>query len=216
VKDYSAQLDKQELVRGELLDEQSMLIKCRQKPFSVYLQWTEGDVGREVIYIDGKNQGKMVAHDGGWKIRIPAFNLSPDGILAMRDARYPVTDAGFAFLIDRMLEVHATDLLTSNFSSCQLDSNQEFDGRPGLTFTTLYKSIADSPIYRKSLTFIDREWNIPLHSEHFEWPAKDTHSTEAELDHDTLIERYSFRDISINPDFSDGVFDRSNQDYHFR
>jgi len=35
--DYTARIDKQEVVGGNLLDEQTILIKCRHHPFSVYL-----------------------------------------------------------------------------------------------------------------------------------------------------------------------------------
>jgi hypothetical protein len=167
IDSYCATLSKQEVVDGELLDEQKIELKCRQKPFSVYLNWLTVDPGREVIYIEGQNDGKLIAHDGGWKARIPAFTLDPECRLAMRDARYPVTTAGLANLTKTMLDIHREDVQRDNVASCIAEENLAFDGRNCIVFTTHYKSAGSSPTYRKSITCIDEEWNLPVYSRHF-------------------------------------------------
>ena len=193
-----------------------MSIKCRHQPFSVYLLWLTGDTGREVLYVDGGHDGKMIAHDGGWKARLPAFTMATDGYLAMRDARYPVTVAGLEGLIDMMRAVHLEDLARSNFDSCDLEPQGEFAGRPCFVFTTKYKSAVDSPTYRKSVTCIDHEWNVPLHSRHFEWRTSGPVLPEAQLDEATLVESYSFTELAFCRTLSDRDFDRANPEYHFR
>ena len=214
---YTATLSKQEMVGNELLDEHVMQLKCRQKPFSVYLVWTTGDTGREVIFVEGENDGKMIAHDGGWKARLPAFNLDPNCRLAMRDSRYPVTSAGFAALTTLMLDVHREDLAKNvGLASCRAEENQTFGGRPCTVFTTEYSSQASSPTYRKSITYIDNEWSLPVHSMHFEWPAAGQNSDKANLDDSTLIESYSFTNVDLACQLSDRDFDRSNSEYRFR
>jgi hypothetical protein len=214
---YTATLAKQEMVGTELLDEQTMQLKCRQKPFSVYLVWTAGDTGREVIYVEGENDGKMIAHDGGWKARLPAFNLDPNCRLAMRDARYPVTNAGFAALTTMMLELHREDVAkNSGLASCRAEEDQTFDGRPCTVFTTEYSSQASSPTYRKSITYIDNEWKLPVHSKHFEWPATGKNGDNANPDDSTLIESYSFTDVDLECPLSESDFDRDNSEYRFR
>ena len=216
IQDYTAIIDKQEVVRDELLDQQSILIKCRRHPLSVYLQWTIGDVGREAIYVDGANEGKMIAHDGGWKAKIPAFHIAPDCKLAMRDARYPITNAGLLFLIEEMLEVHESDLKSSNFEICEFSDDVQFDGRPCRQFVTEYKSRVTSPIYRKSITVIDQEWNVPLMTEHFGWPNSEASTITSAVDDATILERYAFRDLSFNQHLSDVDFDYQNKGYNFR
>lgn len=215
VPTYTAKLSKQEVVKGELLDEQTISLKCRHSPFSVYLTWLSGDVGREVIYVEGANDGKLTAHDGGWKSRLPAFSLSPDSWLAMRDARYPVTAAGVLALIDIMDGIHADDLARSKVASCELTVDH-FDGRPCHTFTTLYKNREVSPIYRKSVTMIDQEWNVPLSSRHFEWPKAEGTVPENQLDEATLIESYAFTELAFDAPLADRDFDTSNPEYQFR
>ncbi len=216
VAGYTAVLRKQEMVGNELLPEQEIEFKCRHQPFSVYLHWVTGDKGREVIYIEGQNNGKMIAHDGGWKARLPAFLLDPECRLAMRDTRCPVSTAGVLYLTQTMLGIHQDDLAKSNVATCQIATDQSFDGRACTVFTTTYKSPAGSPDYRKSITYIDDEWNIPVYSQHFEWPAADTDAKDADLDDATLIESYSFSEIQMNAPLTDTDFDRSNPEYRFR
>ena len=42
-------------------------VKVRHEPFSIYLKWLSGEVGREVLYVDGANDGEMFVRSGGWK-----------------------------------------------------------------------------------------------------------------------------------------------------
>jgi len=214
---YTATAKKREFVDGNLLDPQTVHIKCRVKPFSVYLNWLDGDAGREAIFVEGQNDGKAIAHDGGWKAKIPALSLDPNCALAMLDTRYPVTKAGIIGLAQTMLEVHRDDLQRSNIATCICDTNQNFEGRPCLEYTTTYKSQTDSPVYRKSVTCIDQEWKIPVHSRHFEWPHNENeHQSEANLDENTLIEEYSFTEVTIGCPISESDFNPKNPEYRFR
>lgn len=216
ISSYSAKLRKQEVVAGELLDEQTMQLKLRHQPFSVYLLWETGDTGREVLYVDGQNEGRLIAHDGGWKARLPAFSLHPESRLAMLDARYPVTDAGMLNLARTMLEVHQLDLAVSNYASCEVNDQQSFDGRRCVVFTLTYKPGTRDHDYRKSITYIDYEWNVPVYSQHFAWPAAGQQVADQELDSATLVESYSFADVKLPYPLSDQDFDRANSEYHFR
>ena len=133
----------------------------------------------------------------------------------MKDARCPVTTAGLLGLTDAMIAIHQHDLNRSDFESCEIDANRQFDGRRCAMFTTKYKSAKDSPVYRKSITLIDHEWNLPVNTRHFEWCAKEKTMSDAELDRETLIESYSFADIKLKCNLTDYDFDRTNKQYHF-
>lgn len=214
---YTAKARKQEFVDGKLLEPQVVLLKCRAKPFSVYGYWVEGDVGREVIFVEGENNNKLIGHDGGWKSKIPALVLDPNCRLAMLDTRYPVTKGGIAGLAETMLQVHLEDLQRGNVASCTCDLDEHFEGRPCVKYTTVYKSQTDSPVYRKSVTFLDQEWKIPIHSTHFEWPQNDNdYKSEAELDENTLIEEYTFSNIDMGCSLSENDFNPKNPEYNFR
>ena len=203
-------------MNGELLDEHVIALKYRREPYSVYLHWLAGDEGREVLYVEGANNGKLLGHDGGWKARLPAFWLSPDSSLAMRDTRYPVTMAGVQGLLDLMLDIHEEDRNTIARNSCQQsESSADQGGRVCSVFTTLYPSAEISPTYRKSITWIDQEWNVPIKSVHYEWP-RGSIASESELEESTMIESYEFSKLDFHATLTDGDFDRQNPEYRFR
>jgi hypothetical protein len=212
IPDYTAQFVKQELVSGELLDEQSIYLKCRHRPFSVYLKWETGDEGREVLYLDGAHDGDMIVHGGGWKARLPSLSISPTSSLAMKESRYPITNVGLLELVKTMLQVHAGDLANNTIARCEALAGQEFDGRPCDGFLVEYRDAATSPIYRKSIVLIDKE----VYTRNFGWPDARTQATGDALDEATLIEYYTYADLRFRQQLAEADFDRGNEDYRFR
>ncbi len=77
--DYTCTFYKQERIGSELGDGQSIELKMRHKPFSVYMKWLSGDKGREVLYVDGVDDNRMTVHPGGWKARIHAGHQARPG-----------------------------------------------------------------------------------------------------------------------------------------
>ena len=96
--DYTATLVKRERIDGVLGVHEYIYIKVRNAkpatPFSAYMYFLKPAIakGREVIYVDGENQNKMCAHEGGTGLKpaIPDLWLDPAGFLAMKGKRYPV------------------------------------------------------------------------------------------------------------------------------
>jgi hypothetical protein len=213
--DYTAQFTKQELVNDELLEEQTIYLKCRHEPFSVYLRWLTGDAGREVLYVDGQHDGQMIVHAGGWKARLPALTISPDSSLAMAESRYPVTKAGLLGIVDQVLAVHADDLKQQSFAKCEQLADQEFDGRMCGTYVVEYKDATASPTYRKSIVLIDNEWHVPLYVRNFGWPIAGQ-AIDGDLDEATLIEFYTFSEVQFRGQLAAVDFDRTNEEYRFR
>jgi len=212
--DYTAQFMKQELVSEELTDEQDIFLKVRHQPLSLYLKWLSGERGREVLYVDGQNDGEMLVRSGGWKARLPTMSISPDGTLAMREARYPVTKVGLLELARMVMNFHQQDLETTNYTRCDQLEDQEFDGRACSCFYIEYKDAVSSPNYRKSLTLIDKEWSIPVYIKNYGWPTPDMGVVAGEaLDEATLIEYYRYSEIRFGLQLADKDFDRENEEY---
>ena len=97
VIDYTAILIKRERTKSGLGDYEYMAAKIRNRkmegdqiktPLSVYLKFLKPKniEGREVLWIEGQNNNKLRAHEGGI-IPIPAVWLDPDGALADRVER---------------------------------------------------------------------------------------------------------------------------------
>lgn len=215
--DYTAQFTKQELVNEELTDEQSIHMKVRHAPFSVYLKWLTGERGREVLYVDGCNDGEMLVRSGGWKGRLGTLSIDPHGSLAMREARHPVTKAGILELALMMQDFHKRDLEQHNYVRCEQLADQEFDGRNCSCFLIEYKDAAGSPTYRKSISLIDKEWSIPLYIKNYGWPLPDQENKVADaLDDATLIEFYSFAEVRFRQQLANNDFDRNNEEYRLQ
>ncbi len=214
--DYTAQFVKQELINGELLDEQEMEMKVRHAPFSVYLKWNTGEVGREVLYVDGANGGRMTAHGGGWKARLPAVSLEPTSSLAMAESRHPINKAGLYQLSKMMLDVHKSDLQTKRIARCEKLADQTFDGRVCHVFLVEYKDPQLSEQYRKSISMIDKEWSIPIYVRNFGWLKSNVPEDPEEHDAASLVEFYSYSNVRFGTNLAALDFDHTNEEYRFK
>jgi uncharacterized protein DUF1571 len=98
VTSYTAVFHKQQRVAGELLPEETILLKFK-KPSSLYMKWIkEPYAGSELIYVEGWNQNRVRAHRGGL-LGFITRNLDPRDPKLMKDNLRPVTDIGIGFLI---------------------------------------------------------------------------------------------------------------------
>ena len=116
VSDYTALLVKRERIGDSLGVHEFMYVKVRNRkiangqtaqPLSVYLNFLKPSSvkGREVIYVENQNDGNIVAHEGGFKGKfLPTVSIPPDGMLAMRGQRYPMTEIGVENLIVKLIE----------------------------------------------------------------------------------------------------------------
>ena len=113
VRDYSAILVSHERVHGKLYDEEYARIKVRQRPFSVYAGFLRpaSIKGREAIYVEGRNEGRMLAHLTGFQRMMGLVSLRPAVPLAMYGHRYPITEIGLLNLVRRLLEIAERDIL---------------------------------------------------------------------------------------------------------
>ncbi len=216
--EYRAVFMKQECISGSLTDMQEIQIKVKQEPFSVYMQWTKCMEGREVLYVDGQNENKMLVHLEGVQGRITGtLKLDPEGMLAMRESRHPIMEVGLKNLVLQVLDYRKKEAEKSLGSNCYCLDNQVEYGRKCILFVTEYTTPEVSKDYRKSMVYIDRETYLPVTVRNFGWgSSSDSELTAAELDKQTLLESYSY----INPTFEAPMvaadFDPDNSVYNFK
>jgi hypothetical protein len=216
--DYIATFFKRERVDGVLGDGQIVNIKVRHEPFSVYMKWVVGDRGREVLYVDGKNDGKLLVKKGGFAGRIlGALKLDPNGSLAMKESRHPVTKAGLLNLVGELL-IHRRKevLLDDSLFHCVMLDNQEVNNRSCYGFVLEFDNRTVSQLYRKSVMYLDKELLIPLHLQNYTWPEHEGETDAQKLDAETIIEHYTFSNIKLNLNLADLDFDRTNENYSLR
>ncbi len=210
VHDYTATVIKQERIAGQLGPEEVTFVKIRSRPFSVYMKFLEPPNlrGQEVIYVDGANDGKIVAHAGsGVQALVGTVRIPPQGPLAMLGQRYPITELGIENLTRRLIEVGRHDEHYGETYVWRNDDAKVGD-RPCLSFTVMHPVKRTGFIFHIARIFVDKELMVPLHYEAYDWPEKPG-------DPPQLLERYTYARLTLNPGLTDADFDPNNPEYNF-
>ena len=103
VKDYSCRLVKRERLEGELSPNHVIDLKVRNDPFSVSMVWQEPKdlQGQEVVYVAGKNDGKMLVKPGGVLGSVGFLALPIDDPRTRKTSKHKITEAGIGNLIEK-------------------------------------------------------------------------------------------------------------------
>ncbi|MFO0946434.1 MAG: DUF1571 domain-containing protein [Planctomycetota bacterium] len=99
---FTCRLTRRERVNGKLMPRELMVMSFRLEPRSVYYKWLdETNAGRELVYVDGQNDGKIITLGGRGDFLMTGkrVKVDPTGILARNNGRYPITESG----MDRMM-----------------------------------------------------------------------------------------------------------------
>lgn len=210
LEDYSCTLVKRERVDGELMEHEYMYVKVRHEPFSIYTYFLKPSKkkGREAIYVDGQNDGKLWAHTTGFGAKaIGTISLLPTSSIAMRDNRYPITELGLRRLTERLIEVGEQD---SQYGECEvkLIDNAKVNKRDCTCIQVLHPVPRKNFLFHMARIYVDNELNLPTRYEAYDWP-------EEEGGEPVLYEEYTYLDLKINNGFTDEDFDTKNADYAF-
>ena len=199
---YQCVLEIQEVVNGRLRDLETVDMKLREMPFSVYMRWRSNS--QEAIYADGANNNKMLVHPSGALAAIRrVWKMAPESRLALQSARYTITDIGLLNLSQKVHDFYKS--LPDAHSEIQCGSSSDTRrGAEVTTFTVAFPSADLSPNYSKCLYCFDAETGYLIHVENYDWSGQ-VHP----------VEYYSYYVISaLNaPDAS--VFDHTSAEYGF-
>lgn len=108
---YSCRVTRRERVGKKVGSEETMLMHFRLHPRSVYYKWLdEANTGRECIYVENMNNGKISMLGGRGDMfftgkRMPL--VDPDGILARSKSRYSIRESGLDNMVRRLERIVA-------------------------------------------------------------------------------------------------------------
>ena len=206
VEDYTALLSKREYVNGAIVS-QTMAMKFREEPFSVYFKFGGEHAGREVLYVDGQNRNMLLAHEGsGIKSLVGTVSLSPQSPDVLKENRHTITDAGLRnllrFMIDRWEE-------ESRYGECEVKyyPNAKLNDAECLVIECKHPKPRRQFKFHISRLFIDRETNLPARVENYAFPRQGGKPL--------LLEEYTYSDVKTNVGLKDIDFDRNNPRYAF-
>jgi len=217
VHSYTATFTKAERLDDGEIEDQVTSLKVRQKPYSVYMKWATGDKGRELIYVDGANDGNMLVKLGGLKGRfLPTLRLDPFGSRAMAECRHPVTTAGIAQAAQELLRYRRKDLTQTEGVDCRMLEDQPFDGRSCYCYMVQYKDPKYCAEYRRSIVYIENKNMLPVQICNYQWVENaDTMSPE-ELADASICEDYRYTNIKMGLQLADADFDKNHESYGFK
>jgi hypothetical protein len=209
VADYTATLVKRERVDGELGDYEYWFIKVRHEPFSVYMKCLKpvAGAGREAIYVAGSNDGKLLAHDPMF-VALGTLSLKPDGLIAMRGQRYPITELGLQALLRSLVERGEREKMEGTKIHVSLFSNAKVNGRPTNLLQLVRTKRSPTDDFYRVRVYIDAELQLPIRYEAHDWP-----SSPGEMP--PVIEEYTYVNLRLNQGLGDADFAMDNAEYGF-
>jgi hypothetical protein len=217
VRDYTAIMAKRVRLDGTLGDYQYAFVKIRNRrvegdqiktPMSVYMKFLKPSAvnGREVIWVEGRNQGRLVAHDVGIK-NLFSVNLDPTGALAMRGQRYPITEIGLDKLLLQMIDRATLDRL---HGECQVDfiRGAKLNKRSCHVVQIVHPVQRPHFGFHRAQVFFDDELMLPVRYASWSWPTEPGGEP-------PLEEEYNYTDIKTNVGLTERDFDPENAEYNF-
>ncbi len=212
VHDYQCLMVSEVSLNGKVRDPQYMLCKIREKreqvPFAVYGRFLKPQNinGQEVIWVEGQNDGNLIAHQAGL-LNLARWNLPPDGAIAMNGNKYPITNIGLRNLLELMIERGERD---RKFGSCEinLDPACEVDGRKCALLEIRHPQKEGPYDFHLARIYFDLEHLVLFGYEGFDWPT-------AEVTEPPLIERFFYSDLQLNIGLTERDFDPDNPEYNY-
>ncbi len=199
VKDYTCKLDKRVRKNGILYEDLAISVKYK-KPKHYYFRWEHGiSKGREVIFVAGKHNDKLVAHPGGI-MQFLTFYLDPEGKLAMQRNRHSLQHSGMEKIMF---------LIRSNYQLARkkgLDPilsirDDYLDGTEVWTVECRFPEKEGYYAHRVIIS-IDKALNLPFRVSIYDWSGD-------------LVEEYVFRDLAIDVGLEENDFEPGNPEYNF-
>jgi hypothetical protein len=210
ISDYSATLISRERSNGKLGDYESVLLKIRHRPFSVYayVMAPENRKGDEAIYVEGRNDGKLLAHTTGITGRLMrTVALDPRGNLAMEGQRHPITELGMVQLCRRVIQFAEDDVRYAE-SQVQFFHGVKVGDRPCTCIEVMHPQPRSNFHFHLLRVFVDDQLRTPIRYEHYDWPKQPGGAAE-------LVEEYTYANLKLNNGFGDIDFDPRNRQYAF-
>lgn len=199
VQTYTCLLDKRVAKNGILHEDLSIRVKFH-KPANYYFRWEEGKrKGREVIFAAGRNNGKIVAHPGGW-FRFMTLRLNPEGRLAMKENRHSLRNSGLGKIM-QLVEADAHRAQRNGLKAIHFSGEERIDNRATWVIQGRFPENQGYYAHRVVL-FIDQALGLPIKVSIYDGS-------------DALLEEYLFRQLEINIPFKACDFDPANPAYNF-
>lgn len=206
VEDYTCIFTKQEYIKGKMQRLETIFMKHKKEPHSVYMKWTKKpNIDRECLYCEGKYDNKLKVHEGrGIKSLIGTISIDPKSPMAMEGSRHPITDAAIfntVFKINNDFELAKKH--PEHKVSYKRFEEKEIQGQPSFCVLIIQPKNRTLGYYAyKAEICIHQKLYIPTSVKIWDFSGR-------------LVEFYTYREYKINVGLTDRDFDIKNKEYNF-
>lgn len=208
VKDFEGIFIKREKVGRRMQPTQTMKIKFRENPLSVYLNFQKPHAGREVIYFQGRNGNQILAHETGIKGLVGTISLQPNSPQAMDESRYPITTIGIRKMLFQILKQWKEERQINAGVNVKYFPDAKLGNMQCKVLETSYSQKQPGLRFQMTRLYIDKATNLPVRVEQYDWPTRRNSKPE-------LVEEYTYTNIRTNAGLNDADFDPKNPAYNF-
>ncbi|WP_437205421.1 DUF1571 domain-containing protein [Planctomicrobium sp. SH664] len=206
IDNYQAILVRRERIGNKLLDSRIEL-KIRENPFSVYLKFQQPSAGREALYVAGKNQNNVLAHDVGFAGLAGTLELDPKGSFAMDQNRHPITMIGLRNMVTSLLEQWVNEANLGGATVKVL---------PATTFGKVvcrgvevsYSQAKGGLKFQTTRLYVDDSTSLPVRVQAYDFPGRRDKEP-------PLAEDYFYTELKTNIGLAENDFSTRNPKYRF-
>jgi hypothetical protein len=202
VTSYTARLVRQERVGTRLRPPEEARLKF-QRPGSVYMHWITGPAaGRELLFVEGRDDGKVLVHEPRFLSNLFTLVLAPDSPRIFQESRHPATDVG----LGRLIELIAGDTRRGQRAGELTIVDRGLVGEAGSrarVFELVLPREATKGYYcHRALLSLHPDLGLPVRAQFFDGEEQ-------------LLADYAYRDLELNRPLTPLDFDPRNPAYGF-
>ena len=206
VNDYQAMFSKWDIINGRGYAH-TMRMKFRSEPMSVYLRFESPYAGREVIYVEGRNDGNLLAHETGIKSLVGTVALRPDSPRALSESKHPITHIGISNLLKGIIQQWESETRLDQMQVLYYE-DAKLRGMECRVIEATHPQPGRDVRFHRTRLYIDKKSGMPVRVEQFGFPDRPGAKP-------PLLEQYTYWDIRPNVGLTDLDFDVRNPAYGF-
>ena len=208
IKHYEADFVKRELI-GRRLQKSTMNLKLREEPFSFYLKFLDVNVGREVIYNEGRLNNQMQIHEAGIKSLAGTVLRAPNATDVMAENRYPANLIGLKSMLDKVIkqweeEGKFGEIKTQKYPGSKLPTGEEC-----VAYESLHPTPRNQFKFHITRLWIENKTGLVIRVEQLGFPQMGDKEP-------PVIEEYTYGSLKTNVKLTDYDFDVKNKTYKYQ
>lgn len=203
---YEATFIKNELIGRQMLSSQCT-VKVRHNPFSVYMKYVTPHEGREVIYVDGQNNGNMLAHETGFASLIGTVTVAPTDRRALDENRYPITSFGMKNMAHGVLVALLGDK-TGEGGTVNLFPKAKIGDVACRAIEMSYAKPAPGRMFQSCRLYLEATTSLPIRIQNYTFPQRRNEAPQ-------LVEDYFYTAVKTNVALVAQDFDVNNPRYNY-